>query len=81
MIRRRGLRRIRKINKSFARLSTKELYSYAYYLYTASKVDDEFDIGIEFYETIYTLAKKLKKKKRFENVLDLCIKDLEEKSF
>ena len=81
MIRRRGLRRIRKINKSFARLSTKELYSYAYYLYTASKVDDEFDIGIEFYETIYTLAKKLKKKKRFENVLDLCIKDLEEKKF
>ena len=64
MIRRRSFRRIKKTKKSFASLSTKELYSYAYYLYTASKVDDESDIAIEFYETIYTLAKKLKKKEK-----------------
>ena len=81
MIRRRSFRRIKKTKKSFASLSTKELYSYAYYLYTASKVDDVSDITIEFYEAIYNLATKLKKKKKFENVLELCIKDLEEKKF
>ena len=81
MIRRRSFRRIKKTKKSFASLSAKELYSYAYYLYTASKVDDLSDITIEFYEAIYNLATKLKKKKKFENVLELCIKDLEEKKF
>ena len=81
MIRRRGLRRIKKTKKTFSSLSTKELYSYAYYLYTASKVDDESELCLEFYEAIYSLAIKLKKKKRFENVLELCIKNLEEEKF
>ena len=81
MIRRRGLRRIKKTKKTFSSLSTKELYSYAYYLYTASKVDDESELSLEFYEAIYSLAIKLKKKKRFENVLELCIKNLEEEKF
>ena len=78
---RRSLRRVRKFNKSFANLSTNEIYSYAYYLYTASKVDEESDITIDFYETIYTLAKKLKKKKKFEDVLNLCIENLKEEKF
>lgn len=81
MVRSRRLRRSYRSVKSFSNLSTSELYSYAFYLYTAAKVDKDISLNFDFYEVIIFLAKKLGKTDELSLVLSECVYELENNNY
>ena len=81
MIRSRRLRHSLRLFKSFSNLSTSEMYSYAFYLYTAAKVDKDMSLNFDFYETIISLAKKLGKTEELSFVLSECVYELEKNNY
>ena len=81
MIRSRRLRHSLRLFKSFSNLSTSELYSYAFYLYTAAKVDKDISLNFDFYEVIIFLAKKLGKTEELSFVLSECVYELEKNNY
>jgi hypothetical protein len=72
-------RHFRKISKQFTNLSTNELYSYAYYLLTMVKSNNENIYNIDFSQTIYSIARKLRKIEQFSLILETYIKQFKEK--
>jgi hypothetical protein len=72
-------RHFRKITKQFTNLSTNEIYSYAYYLFTMVKSNNENIYNIDFSQTIYSIARKLRKIEQFSLILETYIKQFKEK--
>lgn len=72
-------RHFRKITKQFTNLSTNEIYSYAYYLFTMVKSNNENIYTIDFSQTIYSIARKLRKIEQFSLILENYIKQFKEK--
>ena len=72
-------RHFRKITKQFTNLSTNEIYSYAYYLFTMVKSNNENIYTIDFSQTIYSIARKLRKIEQFSLILETYIKQFKEK--
>jgi hypothetical protein len=72
-------RHFRKISKQFTNLSTNELYSYAYYLLTMVKSNYENIYTIDFSQTVYSIARKLRKIEQFSLILETYIKQFKEK--
>lgn len=71
-------RRFRKITKQFTNLSTNELYSYAYYLLTMVKSNNENIYTIDFSQTVYSIARKLRKIEQFSLILETYIQQFKE---
>ena len=69
-------RRFRKITKQFSNFSTNELYSYAYYLLIMAKLNHENLYSIDFSQTLYSIARKLRKIEQLSLVLENCILQL-----
>lgn len=69
-------RRFRKSTKQFSNFSTNELYSYAYYLLIMAKLNHENLYSIDFSQTLYSIARKLRKIEQLSLVLENCILQL-----